>query len=216
MKKINEMKKITIEPANFRKAVFEIRGLTPYVQLKFTEKAKQQMINKQKAGQIAKKGEKRKPKDFEKLYEESMHISDEGWYGIPCAAIRSAMISACRMAGFQMTRAKLAFWVVPDGIDRDDNLTTLTKITKGKPKPLYAPVTIGPGTTDIIPRAIWAPGWEAKVIIEFDSDQFSLVDISNLLYRAGIQVNIGCGRNDSKKSAGIGLGKFTIIGKDEK
>jgi hypothetical protein len=39
---------------------------------------------------------------------------------------------------------------------------------------------------------------------------FSLDDISNLLMRVGLQVGLGEGRPDSKKSAGMGWGTFEI------
>jgi hypothetical protein len=52
--------------------------------------------------------------------------------------------------------------------------------------------------------------WSAKLRIEYDAGMFSLSDLANLITRLGRQVGIGEGRPDSKNSAGIGFGKFTL------
>jgi hypothetical protein len=51
--------------------------------------------------------------------------------------------------------------------------------------------------------------------VSFDADQFALGDIGNLLVRVGMQVGIGEGRPDSKKSAGMGWGLFEVVMGDE-
>ena len=99
---------VTIAPPNLKVALFTIEGTAPYVQNKFSAKARELMREKQEAGSTGKKGSKRTAKDFQACYRAAMHISDEGWHGIPAPAFRAAMISACRICGFQMTKAKLA------------------------------------------------------------------------------------------------------------
>ena len=46
--------------------------------------------------------------------------------------------------------------------------------------------------------------------IRFDADMFSAADVANLMNRVGAQVGIGEGRPDSKNSAGMGWGLFSI------
>jgi hypothetical protein len=58
---------------------------------------------------------------------------------------------------------------------------------------------------------MWAPGWRAKVKIEWDADQFGTSDIAALLQRAGTQVGICEGRNFSKNSSGCGWGSFALV-----
>jgi hypothetical protein len=67
------------------------------------------------------------------------------------------------------------------------------------------------GVADIRPRAHFDPGWEAEVRIQYDADQFTLTDVTNLLLRVGKQVGVGAGRPDSTKSTGMGWGTFEIV-----
>lgn len=205
-------KSLTIPAPSFQIAKFQIRGNAPYVQNAFSQKAREQMKSTQEAGQTAKKGKKRDPKDFQACYEGAQHISTEGWPGIPATSFRNAMISACRVVGFQMTRAKLSVFAIADGIDKNDG-SPLVKITKGEPHYCEHSVRNESGVCDIRARAMWDPGWEASLQIRFDSEQFTIEDVSNLLMRAGIQVGIGEGRPDSKRSCGMDWGTFDIINK---
>jgi hypothetical protein len=204
-------KAIQIKAPNFQTVEFEIVGTAPYVQNAFPEKAKQIIRETQEQGSKGKKGKAREPKDFQACYEQSKHISKEGWNGIPAAGFRAAAISACRVCGFKMTMAKLALFFEADGFDRNDG-SPLVKITKGEPHYVEHPVRPEMGGADIRARAMWDEGWEAKLRVKFDADLFSVEDVSNLLMRVGFQVGIGEGRPDSRKSAGMGWGTFATKG----
>ena len=203
---------VTIPAPNFSIAEFHIVGAAPYVQNKFSQKARNIMRSAQEAGPQGKKGLKREAKDFEACFQGAMHKAKGGWHGIPAPAFRNAMISACRVVGFKMTHAKLSVFIEADGFDSDDG-TPLVKITKGSPVYHEASVRNDSGVCDIRARPMWREGWEAKLRIRYDADQFSLSDISNLLARAGMQVGVGEGRPDSKDSAGLGWGLFTLRAK---
>lgn len=207
---------VTIEAPHFETAVFRIKGIVPYVQNAFSKKAQDQIHGTQAAGSVAKKGKKRDPKDFQACYQQAQHRSPEGWHGLPASGIRAAMVSACRTVGFQMTKAKLGFFIEADDYDPVDR-TPLVKITKGEPKYFESWVRNETGVVDLRARALWEPGWEAEVHIRFDADMFTLTDIANLLMRVGLQVGIGEGRPDSKNSTGMGWGLFEIAkeAKDE-
>jgi len=203
---------LTIDPPNFQIAEFRIRGVTAYVQNKFSTKARETIKKTQEAGQSGRKGKAREPKDFKAAYKNAMHVSSAGWHGIPAPAFRNAMISACRMTGYAMTRAKLSVFVIADGFDKDDS-TPLVKITKGKPEYSELPTRNATGVCDLRPRPMWQPGWEAMVRVRYDADQFTLNDVANLVVRAGMQVGIGEGRADSRESNGIGWGEFEVLNK---
>lgn len=203
---------VVIAPPNFQTAELTIVGTSPYVQNKFSQKAKEMMKAKQEAGGQGKKGGKREPKDFKQCYEDAKYISRKGWVGIPAASFRAAMVSACRTVGFKMTHAKLGFMVVADGFTGDEGVP-LVQFTKGEPHYFEQAVRNESGVADIRARPMWNEGWEAVIRIRFDADMFSLSDIANLLHRAGEQVGIGEGRPDSRKCVGLGWGTFSIKGK---
>src|SRR5262245_20261452 len=109
---------LAITPPNMAVVKLLIRGTAPYVSNRFSKRAGNTMREAQVAGSQAKKGKKREPKDFDACYEESKHISRDGWCGIPAPGFRTAMVDACRLVGFKMTHAKLGVFVVADGYDR--------------------------------------------------------------------------------------------------
>jgi hypothetical protein len=199
--------RVVIEAPKFGLGSVKIEGTAPYMQHKFSEKAKRMMMDKHRAGSQSRKGQKREPRDFEADYKQAMYVSREGWNGIPASAFRNAMISACRIVGFKMTIAKLSVFVDADGFDVDDG-TPLVKI-HGKPRVHEGLVRNETGVADIRWRPMWET-WNATLNLRWDEAQFSLQDIANLLMRAGQQVGIGEGRPDSKNSAGIGLGLFKV------
>lgn len=204
-------KEVTIAAPNIVTGEFTIRGTAPYVQNKFSHKAREEMKAKQAEGNKSKNKRNLSPKDFEQCYRDAMHIAADGWHGIPAPSFRNAMISACKICGFVMTRAKLSLFVREDGSDPKDG-TPLVRITKGEPIYHEAAVRNESGVADIRPRPMWQPGWEAVLRVRWDADQFTEVDVANLLMRAGLQVGIGEGRPDSKKSNGMGWGTFEVIG----
>jgi hypothetical protein len=206
------MKEVEISAPNMQLAVFRIVGTAPYVQLQFCEKAKNTMKDSMRAGSQGKKGKKREPRDFEKDYQQAMHISTDGRHGIPASAFRSGLISACRLVGFQMTRAKLGLFIEADGFDASDG-TPLVYI-EGEPEHIEHSVRNAGGGADIRVRAMWRK-WSVHLRVRFDADMFSLEHVANLLARLGMQVGIGEGRPDSKQSAGMGWGTFTITGGDK-
>jgi hypothetical protein len=118
------------------------------------------------------------------------------------------MISACRLVGFKMTLAKLSVFVEADGVDALEPQIPLIRIL-GDPCKQEDMARVETGQPYVTVRAAYHQ-WAAKIRIRFDADQFTLADISNLMARVGLQVGIGEGRPDSKNSAGMGWGLFTI------
>lgn len=199
---------VKVTPPKMQQIQLRIVGTSPLVQLKFGEKAKNQMIETQMAGSQSKKGKKREPKDFHQCFMEARHISTEGWDGIHAAGFRNGLIDACRLVGFHMTQAKLGIRIIQDGYSVD--ATPLVRITKGEPKMHIQAVKNATGVADIRPRPMWVPGWEAILTIEFDADMFSATDVINLLARMGMQCGIGEGRANGKKGPGCGWGYFEV------
>lgn len=205
-----EPQQITITPPNLQTLGLRIVGVAPYMQAKFSEKTRQAMMAKQAAGSVAKKGTKRDARDFNADFQAAQHRASDGWAGIPAAALRNACIDACRMVGFQMTRAKMSVFVEPDGFDVADG-TPLVRLDAGEPERSDMATRNATGVVDIRVRPMWRE-WAANVRLTFDADQFTAEDVTNLLARAGLQVGIGEGRPFSKSSAGLGFGLFRVEG----
>lgn len=197
---------VVIKAPNLRTAKFTIVGKSPYMQHRFSKKAT--IMAKQAEGSTARGKKAREARDFEQDFLDAQHRSADGWCGIPAPAFRAALISACRLVGFQMTKAKLSVFVEADGVCAKDG-TPLVRLSAPEPEMNTAAVRNETGVVDIRARPLWRD-WGAMVTLTYDADQFSSADILNLMMRAGLQVGIGEGRPDSKKSAGLGYGLFVV------
>jgi hypothetical protein len=200
--------KVHIKPANLQFARFKLRGTAPLVQAKFSEKTKQMLMAKMAAGSTANKSRAKPARDFDDDYRQAMHISTEGWSGIPAGAFRQAMISACRLVGFKMTLAKLSVFIVADGFGDTDGQPLVR--FEGTPERLDMHTRNATGVADVRVRPMWRE-WSLSLTVQYDADQFTAQDVTNLLSRVGMQVGIGEGRPDSRDSAGLGWGTFEIV-----
>lgn len=199
---------VRIPPPRINTAVFAIRGTAPLVMCKFSTKLQEQLRAKHAEGSSAGNKRKREPKDFKGLFEAAHHRSAEGWVGIPAGAFRAAMITACSLVGFHMTKAKMSVFILADGFEKDDG-TPLVRLHGGEPEYTEMITRNADLSPDIRVRPMWRE-WSCKLRIQWDGDQFSVSDMANLLNRAGMQVGILEGRPYSKKSCGMGWGTFTI------
>ena len=199
---------LTISPPRFRTIEVTLVGTAPLMQARFSAKAMQAMKSKMELGSQAKKGGKREARDFDEDFRQAMHVSSDGWIGVPAAAIRNACIDACRMCGFKMTHAKMSVFVECDGLDKVDGMP-LVKLDAPDPERVDMATRNATGVADIRVRPMWRQ-WKLPIRVRFDEDQFGAQDVVNLLARAGEQVGIGEGRPFSKSSNGIGFGTFRI------
>lgn len=200
---------IQITAPNIKTAQFKIIGTAPYVQLRFSEKAMRMMQEKMEAGGTAKSKKQRAARDFDDDFKQALHVSEEGWHGIPAPAFRNAMVDACRLVNFKMTLAKLSIFVTHDGLDAVDS-APLIRI-EGTPVKMVSSVRNATGVADLRVRAKFFP-WSAVLNVQYDADQFTITDVANLLARVGMQVGIGEGRPNSKASCGMGFGTFVVEG----
>ena len=179
----NTTETVSIKPLNMQVLACHIVGTAPYMQAKFSQKARTMMEEKMKAGSTAGSKRTRKPRDFQEDFQQAMHASADGWSGIPASAFRNACIDACRMVGYKMTHAKMSIFVEADGYDETD-ATPLVRIIGGPPEVSVMPTRNATGVADLRARPLWRE-WAAVVRIRFDADQFTIEDVLNLLNRAG-------------------------------
>ena len=200
---------VTISPPNFQQVQLTLEGTAPLMQARFSAKAMQAMKAKHEAGSTAKKGTKREPRDFDEDFRQAMHISTDGWIGVPAAAFRNACIDVCRMVGFKMTHARMSIFAEADGNDVVDG-QPLIKLDAPEPEKTEMATRNATGVCDIRVRPMWRK-WRIHVTFRYDADQFTQSDVINLVARAGEQIGIGEGRPYSKQSNGMGYGTFKII-----
>jgi hypothetical protein len=198
---------IQITPPKLSTMKFKIMGIAPYSQSKFSTRQKDKMMATQMAGQQSRSKKPKAARDFEADYLSAMYKTADDKCGIPATSIRCAMISACRLVGFKMTIAKMSVFVEADALDKDD--ATPLILIQGKHEIWIASVRNATGVCDLRARPVWRE-WSATPRITWDNDQFSDVDVANLLARAGQQVGLGEGRPDSRMSNGLGYGRFEI------
>jgi len=206
-----ETKNLVIKAPAFQVAEFEIIGTSPLVIHRFSAKTKQEMKQKMETGKAASSKKNREAKNTDDTFQESRYISKEGWDGFHAGAIRSAMISACRLVGFKMTLAKLSLFVINDGWDAKEPQIPLIRIY-GKAEKQEDIARVETGQPYVTIRAAFY-NWKSKLKIRWDADQFTIEDVYNLLIRVGMQVGLCEGRPDSKKSVGMGWGLFDVIKK---
>ena len=208
MKQKDGHQEVIIAAPKFETATFSVHGTAPLVIHRFSAKTKAQMKTKMETGKAAGNKKNREAKSTDDLYNEARYISAEGWDGFHAGAVRCAMISACRLVGFKMTLAKLSFSVLADGWDKQEPQIPLIRI-HGKPVKQEDMARVETGQPYVTVRAAYHD-WRAKIRVRWDSDQFTLADVSNLLMRVGMQVGLGEGRPDSKNSCGMGWGLFEL------
>ena len=206
--RLGEARYLHISPPNMGIISFRIVGDTPLMVSSFTQKAIGKMRAVHEAGTKAKSKKIREARDFNEDYEQAFHRSHEGWAGMPAGAFRTAMVDACRLVGYAMTKAKLAVFIEKDGLDRVTQVP-LVRIT-GEPQMRIKPERNDDGSMDLRSRPVWE-NWSVESLrIRFDQDMFGADDVYNLLMRAGLQVGIGEGRPNSRNSTGIGFGLWNV------
>ena len=196
---------VTIKAPNFEILSIKIKGVAPLCQARFSKKA-ELMANMQDTTTKSKK--QRVARDYDKDMRDALHVSTEGWYGIPASAFRNAAIDVCRMVGFKMTHAKMSVFIEADGFDLHEG-QPLVRLLVGEPERLDMATRNANGSVDVRSRPMWRD-WGAVVRVRFDADQFKRSDVVNLISRAGMQVGVGEGRPFSKSSAGMGFGMFEV------
>lgn len=202
---------VQVTAPDIRTAVFKIIGTAPLVVHRIDKKVEQGFHDKIVSGSTPKGKKKFDARDPVEICEAAKYIGETNgvrWEGFNASGIRLALISACRLTNVKMTLAKLSLFVVEDGRDVLSPIYPLVRIF-GKAEKTEMVARTETGVAMLTIRPMYYP-WSANLRIRYDNDQFKLVDVTNLLARAGAQVGICEGRPDSKNSGGMGWGTFEI------
>jgi len=182
-------------------AQIEIKGTAPLIVHRWSEKARQMMLDAQQGRKAPKQ-----VKDPQADYESSMYRFDDGRHGFPVMAFKSATVKGGgRLFGkaVKMTELRQLFTFLADGIGVDG--TQLTVIN-GEPTIREDMVRVGMGTADIRYRAEYRD-WSAILRIEYVPNSIDLESVVALVDAGGTN---GVGEWRPEKSGSYG--PFEVIG----
>lgn len=179
---------VTIPTPDLRDIRLRLRGTSPLISHRWSEKAKKEMLDKQmKKAKLAKAA-----KDPEQDFLDSLYVHPDGGYGFPAVAFKNAAVTAVtQVAGMTKVMARGAFHVLGE----------LVKI-EGEPTPREDMVRIGMGTADIRYRGEFQD-WECELTVRYNAHVISADMIANLFQHAGFAVGIGEWRPEKDGSYGM-------------
>lgn len=184
-----EIPKVEIAMVKFR-----VRGITPLIVSRFSEKAKQMMLEKQ----MKKASSGKEAKNPEEQYENSLYkFADGKRTGFPAVGFKAAMVRGGKQLGLTMTDLRGRFHVMADEGD-------LVEI-HGEPHPREDMVRLATGVADIRFRGEYYAGWEAELTIQYFKNAISAEQLAQLLSIAGFSCGIGEWRPEKSNSGSFGL-----------
>jgi hypothetical protein len=187
---------INLKPIQSNNLTLTIRGMTPLIQHAWSEKALRQ-IREKHAG---KKTRDREVRDPAAEGEAATYYTEDGQYGIPAMAFKSALITAAHKdIGLEKTLLRKALFVHC----RDANGVLVMDCED--PVIREDCVRVGAGSADLRYRPEFRE-WSVQVTMTFDAELLRPDDIVNLVNRAGF----GCGIGEWRPEKGGEYGRFEV------
>lgn len=166
-----------------------IKGVTPLIVHRFSEKAKRIMLEAMQGRKSPKE-----PKNPMEEFEAAAYRFADGGYGFPSIGVKAAMVSAARFyKNVTMVALRQALFVNGE-MGMDEQL--LIRIIGGTPELLEGPklredvVRVGMSGTDLRYRPQWSE-WSADVQITYFTGMLDRSAVLALLDAAGTGVGIG-------------------------
>lgn len=161
----------------------------PLVMHKFSEKARQQIKDKQEHNATG----PRRAKDAEECFQGAIHLmpgakatDKHPEVGMPAACFRKAMIESAGQCGMKRPQVRGAVFVVADA-------EGLVRISYKTIRMRQDAVRLPTGVADLRYRPEFLD-WSAVVRVRFDESLISAEQVVNLMARAGLSNGIGEGR----------------------
>jgi hypothetical protein len=187
---------VNLKPVETKTANIRIKSLSPMIQHKWSEKAKEMMRLKH----AGKKTKSREARDPEQECFDSTYATEDGQFGIPVDALKASLIGAAHKdIGIEKTLVRKALFIHCEDAER------VLAIESEPPKMREDCVRVGSGTADLRYRPEFK-NWSAVVSITYDSSMLTPEDIINLINRAGFGVGIG----EWRPEKGGEFGRFTV------
>lgn len=184
-----EIPKVEIAMVKFR-----VRGITPLIVSRFSEKAKLMMLEKQ----MKKASAGKEAKNPVEQYENSLYkFADGKRTGFPAVGFKAAMVRGGKQLGLTMTDLRGRFHVMADEGD-------LVEI-HGEPHMREDMVRLATGVADVRFRGEYNVGWEAELVIQYFKNAISAEQLAQLISIAGFSCGIGEWRPEKSNSGSYGL-----------
>ena len=208
-----ELLSIQIPEIKVKKAKIKIKGDSPLIINKFSEKAKREILEKQmkkaKKGHETKvpfadfvqslhwitdmpKTEGREEDDIRKDFEEA--LKNGAKFGFPSVGVKQSAISAAYRGGLVKNKVCLqgAFHIVDELIE-----------IKGTLKMREDYVKIPMGGADVVFRGEFETGWESEFTISYNENIISLEQVIQMINLGGFSVGIGDWRTEKGGNYGM-------------
>ena len=175
-----------------------IVGTAPFIMHRFSEKAKQMMLDNMQGKRTPKE-----PKDPKKEYEAAFYHIKGGGYGFPAVGFKAATIGACRFYGKSVTMAATRQFIFFKGELGTDGVS-LVKIT-GEPRMREDVVTVGQGGHDLRYRPEFVE-WSAVLTVVYVTSALTRGSVLSLIDAGGMGVGVGEWRPERRGD----FGTYTI------
>lgn len=166
---------VTLSAPDIRTVTIPIVGTASLVSNRWSQKAIRQILDTQ---QKKPKGPK-SIKNPEEDYLGSLYNLENGKYGFPSIAFKSAMVRAGTYADMKMTFLRGAFHIMGEFVE-----------IIGTPVMRQDMVRVGMGSADIRFRGEFKE-WEVELPITYNAGVISVAQLMNLVMLAGFSVGVG-------------------------
>ena len=193
---------INVSRPNLLISQFKVKGLSPLISHKWSEKAKKEMLDKQMKKKLTAKQAKNPQAEFESsLYLLSNGKHPKGPYGFPAVAFKAAAVRAAKqLDGMNMTDARGLFYIEPD----DGELVQIH--TPEPPEMREDMVRLNGKSADIRYRGSFV-NWSVTLNVRYNADVVSQEQLLNLFELAGFS----CGVGEWRMEKGGTFGTFTLL-----
>jgi hypothetical protein len=193
---------LVIPPQRVERIPIIIGGADMLVTHRFSQKARQEIRDKQ----AQKAQTKKQARNPHAEYIESKYIDqDKYWDGLPCAAIRRAIIDAASFVdGVTKVHLRGAVFIEAQGKDMD--LLNIIPIHAQREEMREDVVRLPTGSADLRYRAAYY-NWGCKFTVKLDPDILNPEQLMHLVQRAGFSIGL-CEARPQKSGD---WGQFDII-----
>lgn len=163
--------------------VIPIIGISPLVVHCFDQKSRIEIEEKEQKKQSV-KASKHDVRNPEEEYQNSKHISPQGWEGFPAAGFKKSILRGAKILELVMKDIQTQFFIVAD--DEEQQLVRIY----GESRMRTDMVKIGMGSSTVRYRAEY-PSWSAELKIQYISHKLSIKTIEQLVKAGGTCAGVG-------------------------